>query len=126
MEYFILTKIDKIWTWKPAEFVGGYSFKRKTKITLYNYDMIRFILLKKLNNSLKNIINLYLLYETDDSEDGIESLMGLIPKVETLRAILIENYATYLTETEIESYLMKFDRLEEKIDSTNIKKSRSM
>lgn len=127
MEYFSLTKTDKNCTWEYKVFKNGYTFKAKTHLTLYNFYMIRYVLLKKLNNSLKNIINLYLVYSEDEEESGENgNVANLIPKVETLRNILIEKYAAYMTESEIEAYLMKLDKLAEKIDSNSYKRSRSM
>ena len=89
--------------------------------------MINYILNKKLTNSLKNIINLYLLYDSDTDDEGSDERMeSLLPKVELLRKILIESYSIFLSEGEIESYLIKFDKLESKIYRTENKKSRSM
>lgn len=125
MEYFSLTKTDNNCIWEPKIFKGGYTFKSKTHLTIYNFNMTRYILLKKLNNSIKNIVNLYLL--SDEEDEGDEEVANLIPKVETLRNILIQKYAAYMSESEIEAYLMKLDKLAEKIDtSMNKKRSRSM
>lgn len=125
MNYYLISKTDKAFKCKDS-FVpkGGFSFNQKLSITVYNIGMIRYILNKKLTNSLKNIINLYLYYEGADDEDGCAN--NLLPRIEVLRRILIENYALYLTESEIESYLTKFDKLEAKIGSLGQKKSRSM
>lgn len=124
MEYYALTKTDTINRWIPTIFKGGYTFSQKLHITIYDFNMIRYILIKKLNNSLKGIINLYLLY-TESEEDSDENIASLLPKIETLRAILIEKYAAYLQETEIEAYLMKLDRLAEKVDSRIFKRTRT-
>lgn len=125
MNYYLISKTDKAFKCK-ASFVpqGGFSFNQKLSITVYNIGMIRYILNKKLTNSLKNIINLYLYYEGADDGDGCAE--NLLPRIEVLRRILIEDYALYLTESEIESYLTKFDKLEAKIGSLGHKKSRSM
>ncbi len=123
MEYFLITKTDnKRKLSKPLKLFGGYSFNQKISITIYNYNIIRYILLKKLNNSLKSIINSYILFEQDEDSDA----SALLPKLETLRNIFIEKYAFYLTESEIESYLMKIDRITEKVSANNVRKSRSL
>ena len=125
MNYYLVSKTDK--AFKCAgnlSLSGGFSFNQKTAITVYNLGMIRFILNKKLTNSLKSIINLYLFYEGNEDSDGCADT--LLPRIEVLRRILIENYAFYMSESEIESYLTKFDKLEAKIGNLGQKKSRSM
>lgn len=125
MNYYLITKTGETWTWKPTKFRGGLSFHQKMSITLYNYEMIRYILVKKMNKSLKKIINLYLLYNSEEGEESGD-IEALIPKVEFLRKVFIENYALYMTENEIESYLTKLDKLENKISSRTVKKSRGL
>ncbi|HBA37180.1 MAG TPA: hypothetical protein DCY94_00520 [Firmicutes bacterium] len=125
MEHFSLNKTDKKYTWNPVMFKGGYTFNQKTHLTLYNYGMTRYILLKKLNISLRNLINLYLVYVEDEDDEG-ENMENLLPKVETLRNVLIGKYAAYMSESEIEAYLMKLDSLAAKIDSKSNKRSRTM
>lgn len=114
MKYFLIAKTDKkVKLLNPLKLKGGFTFKNKMPITIYNREIIRYVLIRKLNNSLKSIINLYLLYDEDDEDNNSE----LLPRIELLRNILIKDYAMFLTEVEIEAYLIKFDRLEEKINS---------
>lgn len=125
MKYYLISKTDK--TFKSNAGIvlaGGYNFKQRLSITLYDANMINYILNKKIKNSLKSIISLYLLYE--DGEDDGDSVETLLPKIEVLRRILIEKYALYLSEGEIESYLTKCDKLEAKIANFGSKKSKSM
>jgi len=126
MEYYLITKTNVTWKWKPIKFKGGLSFNQKMPITLYNFGMIRYILIKKMNKSLKGIITLYLMYEDNDDESSDTAIQELIPKVEFLRKVFIEKYALYMSESEIESYLMKLDKLEAKIQNRGMKKTRSM
>ncbi len=123
MKHYMITKTDVLATWKPKKFKNGFTFNQKFYITLYNFDMIRYVLITKMNKSLRGFINIYLIINDDDDNGTLESL---IPKIETLRSIFIEKYALYLKETEIESYLMKLDKLEEKIDNRLNRKSRRL
>lgn len=121
--YYLITKRNPIKKLtKKIKFIGGYSFNHKLKINLYEKNIIHYILITKLNNSLKKIINIYLLYEDEEDTDTRNDI--ILPKVESLRKILIESYAYYLTEGEIESYLTKLDKLESKLFSNKKSKSR--
>ncbi len=124
MKYYMITKTDTTVKWKPKVFRNGFTFSQKYYITLYDYDMIRYVLITKMNKSLRGFINIYLMVNDDDEDNG--TLESLIPKIETLRSIFIEKYALYLRETEIEAYLTKLDKLEEKIDSRLNRKSRRL
>lgn len=120
MNYFLISKSDKIFkSDKKITPKGGYKFNQKIAISLYNNDMIRYILTKKINKSLKDIINLYLLNEED--ADGCEELM---PKIEFLRSLLIEKYSKHLNQYEVDAYLTKLEKLESKMFSSHSKKSR--
>lgn len=123
---YLIYKNDKTFkTETTLVLKGGYSFNQKLPITLFNAELINYVLNKKLTNSLKGIINLYLLYE--DDEEGAENRANdLIPKIELLRSILIDNYAAFLSEGEIESYLTKMEKLEDKICRGITKKSRGL
>ncbi len=61
------------------------------------------------------------MHESDDAND---SMGELLPSIEYLRKILINQYALHLTEIEIESYLIKLDKLENKIGQKLNKKTR--
>jgi len=120
----MITKTDTLATWKPKIFRNGFTFNQKYYITLYDFDMIRYVLITKMNKSLRSFINVYLMVNDDDEDNS--TLESLIPRIETLRSIFIEKYALYLKETEIESYLTKLDKLEEKIDGKLNRKSRRL
>lgn len=121
MRYLVISKTDKKNKMKKKlSLKNGFEFNKSVHITLYNHNMIHYILIKKLNNSLKNLINLYLLYEDDEDARAKE----LSPKIELLRRVLIEQYAFYLEEVEIESYLDKLNKLEGKVLNSGAKKSR--
>lgn len=122
MKYYMLIKSDKKKKVKTKLILkGGYQFRQKLKITLFDYEMINYIFNKKITKSLQDIINIFLLYE--DDEDGREGI--LVPKIETLRQALINKYAGYLSEGEIESYLMKCDKIAYKTSLRKKSKSRS-
>lgn len=125
MQYYLLVKNDKkIKLSKKIILRNGYQFKQKLSITLFNYGMINYIFNKKITNYLREIINIFILYEGDeDGEDEREGI--LIPKIETLRRLLIEKYSRFLTEGEIESYLTKCDKIECKTVYRKNQKSRS-
>lgn len=123
MEYFWIFKTDKkSKSNKKILLKDGYKFNQKVSITLYNYDMISYILKRKINNSLKAIINLYLLY---DDEDDSTRISEILPKIELLRNILLENYSKWLDEDEVRGYLSKLDKIEKKLGVDKSKKSRS-
>ncbi len=124
MDYFLVYKTDKkAKLVKRVTFTGGYSFARKFTITLYNNEMTRYILKKKINSSLKSMINLYLMCENDEDDAARETL---IPKVDFLRSVLIEKYAFYLSRSDVEDYLNKLDKMEKKVGMLQSKKSRSL
>lgn len=124
MNYFILIKTDKPYKLRQRIFLyHGFPFNKKVKITLYHPETTRFILIKKLNTSLRGLINLYKVYDDDDDDDTRRE--ALLPRIELLRRILIEQYADFLEETEIESYLDKLNKFEYKVDGSKSKKSRS-
>lgn len=123
MTYYLIFKSNKKWQSNTKiTLKDGYEFHQRIKITLYDYQMINYIFNKKITKYLQEIINLFLLYE--DDEDGREGI--LVPKIETLRRLIIEKYSRYLTEGEIESYLTKCDKIEYKTISRKKQKSRSM
>ena len=122
MYYLLIKKDTKNKLKEKIVLRNGYQFNQKIKITLFSYDIINYILNKKITNQLRDIINIFLLYE--DDEDGRETI--ILPKIETLRRVLIEKYARYLTEGEIESYLTKCDKIECKTVYRKNQKSRSM
>lgn len=125
MHYYLLVKNDiKSKLNDKITLQNGCQFKQKLTITIFNYGMINYIFNKKITNHLKEIINIFILYEDDeDGADERESI--LIPKIETLRRLLIEKYARFLTEGEIESYLTKCDKIECKTVYRKNQKSRS-
>lgn len=121
--YYIITKTDKSYRLERKIILKkGYTFDKKITITLYHYGMIKYVLIKKLNNSLKGLINLYKFYEDDDDDTRREALL---PKIELLRNIFLNQYADFLEEIEIESYLDRFNKLERKVDGSKSKKSRT-
>ncbi len=121
--YYSIYKKDKTFkTDKKITFKKGYTFDKKITITLYEPSLIKYVLIKKLNNSLKGLINLYKFYEDDDDDTRREALL---PKIEVLRSIFLREYVDFLEEIEIESYLDRFNKLERKVDGSKTKKSRS-
>lgn len=111
-----ITKIDKKLTLKE-----GYSFKQKVGITLYEKNLVRYILSKKMDKAIYKLISAYVASEGDDDDSERQALL---PRLELLRRTLIDNYARYLSEYEIESYLMKIDHLTDRIQSKIHKKSK--
>lgn len=127
MEYFAIYKTDKkSASSQPIKLIGGYNFVKKISITLYNRDMVRYILLKKLNNSLKSIINLYLLCEDSEDTDSEANRDILLPKIELMRKLLLERYSLFLNREEVEDYLIKLEKMERKVGNMPTKKSRRM
>lgn len=123
MNYYVLLKTNRASSLEKKLFLfHGYPFNKRIKITIYNPEITRFVLIKKLNSSLRSLINLYKLYEDDEDDSRREELL---PRIELLRRILIEQYAEFLEEIEIESYLDKLNKFENKVSGTKSKKSRS-
>ena len=121
MEYFSITKTDVNYNIEEClSLKEGYKFNQKIKITLYNQTMIKYILIKKINTSLRNIINMILSLDNDEDEDGI---LEISAKIETLRKILIGKYSKYIGIKETEDYLKKLDKLEERVGTRKVKKS---
>ena len=126
MSYFLIYKTDKKKkVEKPIVLRGGYSFAKKISITLYNPELTRYILKKKINSSLKGIINLYLVCESvEDGDDDARE--ALAPKIELLRQVLLERYAFFLPQSDVEDYLNKLEKMEKKVGMLQSKKSRSL
>lgn len=127
MEYYIIYKTDEVKkSTKPLSFKDGYSFTKKMVITLYESGLIKHVLTTKINNSLKSIINLYLMIEEDEDGESEASRETLLPKIELMRRMLLEKYAMFLGIDEVESYLNKLEKLEKKIGKKQYKKTRSL
>lgn len=126
MKYYVIYKTDKKSTLDALPVLEGYTFKQKIRITLYNRDMTQYILEKKVNKSLRAIIDLYLLYESDDDEENGDARRdALIPKIETLKNNLLGKYAYYMPVHEITNYIDKLEKLERKLGTAKSQKSRS-
>lgn len=122
MDYYAIYKTDKnVKICEKGNFRGGYRFVKKTIITLYNRDMMDYILTKKINKNLKDIITLYLACERGEDEDG-EACATLIAKTELLKRVFFENYAPFLSKNRAEDYINKFEKLENKIGNLPSKK----
>ncbi len=128
MEYYAIYKTDKCAKCKKTiALAGGYEFSKKTKITLYNKEMMHYILTKKLNKSLKDIINLYLaVANADEDEDNDEAREALVPRIELMRNVLLERYSFFLDKGVVEDYLNKLEKMERKVGGLEPKKSRSL
>lgn len=119
MEYFEIEKTSKKSNLeKKLELESGYKFKHKTIITMYNKHLIERVLAKKMDNSLKKIINLYNFLDEDD-EDGVNELRA---KIETLRNLLLGDYYKHMKKSKIKEYLIKLDSLDSKVKSKFTKK----
>ena len=122
MKYFSITKTNKKNKMEPGlSLKEGYRFNQKIRITLYDNSMIDYILNKKINNTLKNIINMMVLLEEESDED---SVLLISAKLETLRKLLLEKYSRYINNQDTESYLKKIEKLEERLGQRKIKKNR--
>ncbi len=120
MKYFKITKKDYYNKIEDnVTFKNGYKFGSKTKIWIYDYDMIEYILAKKLDKYLKDILSLYLLLEDDDDESANE----LIIKLDTMKKILFDKYSKYLSDKLVKRYNYKFDDIEKRIENKKRKKS---
>ena len=112
MEYFLITKTDKINTIdKKLKLTNGFEFNQRFKIRIYNKNIIKYILTKKINKNLKNITNLLLLIEESD-DDTSDELYDLQIKITTLRSIVLEKYSKYIGEKITKDYLIKLNKLE--------------
>lgn len=120
--YSIVKKSNKTQINKRIVLKGGFSFKQKIGITLYENNLVRYILSKKMDKAIYKLISAYVATENDDDDDS--ERQALLPKLELLRKTLIDNYARYFSEYEIESYLMKIDHLTDRIQSKLHKKSK--
>lgn len=125
MSYFTIDKNNASFQYTDKlTFKHGYKFSKRTTITLYNTTLINYVLTTKFNKSLKDIINLYLLWCNDEDADG--AVAAIMPRVELLRKILLEDYAFYLDRKTIEGYLDKLEKMERKVGRMTTQKSRSL
>lgn len=125
MEYFLIYKTDKLVKIDaPIELSRGFKFAKKTTITLYNKGIIDYILTKKINKNLREIINLYLQYinQAEEGETDADAQAILEAKVEFLRNALFKNYAPFLDRKAIEDYVIKLEKMEAKIANIPSKK----
>ena len=120
MKYFKIKKIDyynKLE--KTITFKNGYKFGSKTKIWIYDTGMIEYILAKKLDKYLKDILSLYLILDDNDDSSADELLI----KLDTLRKILLGKYSKFLSDKLVKRYNYKLDNIEKRIESKKHKKS---
>lgn len=120
MKYFKIKKTDYYNKLEEAmTFKNGFKFGSKTKIWIYDYDMIEYILAKKLDKHLNNILSLYLLLDDNDDDSADELLI----KLDTMRKILFDRYSKYLSDKVVKRYNYKLDNIEKRIESKKRKKS---
>lgn len=87
----------------------GYSFNKKVKVKIYDKDILRGILKKKMNISLKKIIEEY----KDTSESG-EDTTNLLEPIEKLKYNFVKKYSKYFTKEDIIKYADRLNKLENK------------
>ena len=119
MEHFDIKKTNK--KCKVEDKIktsNGYKFKHKINITIYHSGLIDNILTKKIDNSLRKIINMYELLDDDDS-DGVNELRI---KIETLRTLLLGTYYKYINKKKVKAYLIKLDSIDNKVKGKNTKR----
>lgn len=114
MKYYVIERTNQKASWNSRKFKRGFTFNKKECITLYESNMIRYVLTTKLNKILKKYINIYL--NTSDEDASDTTIGNLLPKIETMRKVLLKDYAPYLRATDIESYLTRLEKLEMKIN----------
>lgn len=120
--YVIYKSDNKSKLEKKTSFNYGYSFKGKANVTLYEVDLTKDVLVKKINTSLKNIMTA-LLNIDDDDEDGTKA-SELEIRIETLRVLLLEKYFPFIGKTRATAYLSRLEELENKIPRRENRKSR--
>lgn len=92
---------------------GGYSFRGKTHITMYEKELTKFILVKKINSALKNIM--YSLINFDEDDDDGTKASELEIRIETLRVLLLEKYFPFIGKTRANAYLSRLAEIEERL-----------
>ena len=127
MVSYAVYKSDKKIKLKKRLVLGdGYSFKSKINITMYESDLIKDILVKKINTSLKNImlslINIEDSSDDDDERDARVSELKI--RIETLRTLLLEKYFPFIGKTRVNAYLSRLEEIEGKIPERENRKSR--
>lgn len=113
MKYNITRNTDKQKLLKKMNLNEGYSFSQKLNIKVYNSDIIRFILKKKINNQIDKLMKMLILVDNADDDD---SSLELYSKVETLKLLLFEKYSIYLSNEDIQLFLYKIGNIEDKIN----------
>lgn len=123
MENYVISKSDKIFKLKKkAVFANGYSFRGKLNITMYEINLIKDILVKKINTSFKNIM--IALVNLDDDDEDSSKVSELEIRIETLRVLLLEKYFPFIGKTRAGAYLTRLEEIEKKIPRKENKKSR--
>ena len=121
---YVICKSDKKRKLKSKPiFENGYKFKGKMSITMFESELTKDVLVKKINNSLRNIMIALLDLDSDD-EDGTKH-SELEIRIETLRVLLIEKYLPFIGKTRTNAYLTKLDEIVNKIPRKENKKSRT-
>ena len=126
VSYAVYKSDKKIKLKKRLALGDGYSFKSKINITMYESDLIKDILVKKINTSLKNImlslINIEDSSDDDDERDARVSELKI--RIETLRTLLLEKYFPFIGKTRVNAYLSRLEEIEGKIPERENRKSR--
>lgn len=109
MKKYVLYKDNKYNKINVIKLEDGFCFHKDNKIVVYDCDLIKNLIIYKLNNKLKLIIKHYL--ENEDDSDSSEELKL---DIEELRMLLSNIYAKYLDKKTYLEYLNKFNKLENK------------
>ena len=122
MEYFKVFKTEKEIELDANLILDkGYTFTHKYSITIYNKNLAKTILKRKIELSLKNIFKELIALDEDDG-DGVASLKA---RIETLKYLLLSSYYPYIGESATKVYLLKLEDIKTRLPKEKNKKSRT-
>ena len=122
MEYFKVFKTEKEIELDANLILDkGYTFTHKYSITIYNKNLAKTILKRKIELSLKNIFKELIALDEDDG-DGVASLKA---RIETLKNLLLSSYYPYIGESATKVYLLKLEDIKTRLPKEKSKKSRT-
>ena len=97
----------------------GVTFKNQ--ITIYNNDIIKYVVNKKINIHFNQLVMLYKLYLATESEEDSDALNK---KINTLSKLIFSTYNPYISEEKINKYKLTIKKIKNNIK--NKKKNRQI
>lgn len=99
----------------------GCSINAKGNIIIYEDNLKQYVINKKLNTILNQIILLYKLYNVDDNDENRENLTI---KIDYFKSILFKNYRLHLDDKTVNKYIKQVSSIEKQTRINKVRTNR--